>query len=110
MPADDAPAAAGFEPTGLATWLQRRALRAPERPVLTFGDRTWSYGEFQAWIESLSDILAARGVGRGDRVAWLGFNHPAMLATMVVCIKVHWLARGWRGRRMDNKAGQRDGS
>lgn len=29
---------------------------------------------------------------------------PAMLATMVVCIKVNWLALLWRGRRLDNKA------
>ena len=37
-------------------------------------------------------------------------NWPAMLVTMVVCIKVNWLALLWRGRRMNNKAGQRDGS
>jgi len=35
---------------------------------------------------------------------------PAMLVTMVVCIKVNWLALLWRGRRMNNRAGQRDGS
>ncbi len=29
---------------------------------------------------------------------------PALLATMVVCIKVNWVALLWRGRRSDNKA------
>ena len=29
---------------------------------------------------------------------------PALLVTMVVCIKVNWLALLWRGRRSDNKA------
>ncbi|HZT56010.1 MAG TPA: ATP synthase subunit I [Burkholderiaceae bacterium] len=29
---------------------------------------------------------------------------PALLVTMVVCIKVNWVALLWRGRRVDNKA------
>ena len=29
---------------------------------------------------------------------------PALLVTMVVCIKVNWIALLWRGRRLDNKA------
>lgn len=29
---------------------------------------------------------------------------PALLATMVVCIKVNWVALLWRGRRSDTKA------
>ena len=29
---------------------------------------------------------------------------PALLVTMVVCIKVNWVALLWRGRRSDNKA------
>ena len=31
-------------------------------------------------------------------------NWPALLVTMVVCIKVNWIALLWRGRRLDNKA------
>jgi ATP synthase protein I len=31
-------------------------------------------------------------------------NWPALLVTMVVCIKVNWIALLWRGRRSDNKA------
>lgn len=29
---------------------------------------------------------------------------PALLVTMVVCIKVNWVALLWRGRRSDNEA------
>ena len=29
---------------------------------------------------------------------------PALLVTMVVCIKINWVALLWRGRRSDNKA------
>jgi ATP synthase protein I len=31
-------------------------------------------------------------------------NWPALLVTMVVCIKVNWIALLWRGRHSDNKA------
>jgi ATP synthase protein I len=35
---------------------------------------------------------------------------PALLATMVVCIKVNWVALLWRPGRLDNKASNRHGS
>jgi ATP synthase protein I len=41
-------------------------------------------------------VIAARVV---PHLSW-----PALLVTMVVCIKVNWLALLWRGRRIDNKA------
>jgi len=33
-----------------------------------------------------------------------GLSWPALLVTMVVCIKINWVALLWRGRRSDNKA------
>ena len=33
-----------------------------------------------------------------------GLSWPALLVTMVVCIKVNWVALSWSGRRSDNKA------
>ena len=41
-------------------------------------------------------VIAARVV---PNLSW-----PALLVTMVVCIKVNWVALLWRGRRSDNKA------
>lgn len=35
---------------------------------------------------------------------------PALLVTMIVCIKINWIALLWRGRRSNNKAKQQDGS
>lgn len=68
-----------FEPTGYAEWFRRRAARAPERPALSFGGQTWAYGEMQAEIERLSSVLFGLGIGRGDRVAYLGLNNPMTL-------------------------------
>lgn len=47
-------------------------------------------------------VIAARVV---PNLSW-----PALLATMVVCIKVNWVALLWRGRRSNKKAKQQDGS
>jgi ATP synthase protein I len=41
-------------------------------------------------------VIAARVV---PKLSW-----PVLLVTMVVCIKVNWVALLWRGRRSDNKA------
>ena len=64
---------------GLAEWLRRRAVRSADRPALTCDDVTWTYRDFQARIEQLSAAFAATGVGVGDRVGYLGFNHPMFL-------------------------------
>jgi len=41
-------------------------------------------------------LIAARVV---PNLSW-----PALLVTMVVCIKVNWVALLWSGRRSDKKA------
>lgn len=41
-------------------------------------------------------VIASRVV---PNLSW-----PALLVSMVVCIKVNWVALLWRGRRSDNKA------
>ncbi len=95
------------------------------------GETAWSalYG---AAAVVLPSALLARGMTRGTRnplAAAAGFmfwemlkigvaiamlviavrvvanlSWPALLATMVVCIKVNWVALLWRGRRSNKKA------
>ena len=95
------------------------------------GEAAWSalYG---AAAVVLPSALLARGMTRGTRnplAAAAGFmfwemlkigvavamlviavrvvpnlSWPALLVTMVVCIKVNWVALLWRGRRSDKKA------
>jgi fatty-acyl-CoA synthase len=77
-----------LHPQGLAEWMRRRALRAPEKPALSFQGSTWSYGELQARIERMAAMLAGGGVGPGDRVAWLAFNHPDMLVTLFATARI----------------------
>jgi len=66
---------AGPDPTSVAAWFRRRAEREPTNPALTFEGRTYRYGDLQSEAEKLSAVLAAGGVGEGDRVAFVGSNH-----------------------------------
>ena len=67
---------------GLANWFAQRALRTPERKALHFEGRTWTYAEFQREIEECAARLKALGVGKGDRVAFLGLNQPMFFFVM----------------------------
>src|ERR1700739_4352927 len=59
-----------------------RASRTPERKPLHFEGRTWTYGQMQQAIADCAARLRARGVDKGDRVAFLGFNPPIFLSWM----------------------------
>jgi acyl-CoA synthetase (AMP-forming)/AMP-acid ligase II len=55
---------------------------SPERPALLFGDDVTTYAQLRDRIGRLATQLGSRGVSPGDRVAYLGPNHPAFVETM----------------------------
>jgi acyl-CoA synthetase (AMP-forming)/AMP-acid ligase II len=61
----------------LAHWARERGTET----ALIFGDRAWTWAEFDERVRRLSGALANAGVGRGDRVAFVDKNHPACLET-----------------------------
>ncbi|MGW4065726.1 acyl-CoA synthetase [Amycolatopsis sp. NPDC004747] len=61
----------------LAHWAKER----PTDTALVFGDRSWTWTEFDERVRRLSGALAAAGITRGDRVAFVDKNHPACLET-----------------------------
>ncbi|WP_103347814.1 long-chain fatty acid--CoA ligase [Amycolatopsis sp. CA-128772] len=61
----------------LAHWARER----PAGTALVFGERTWTWTEFDERVRRLSGALAAAGIARGDRVAFVDKNHPACLET-----------------------------
>jgi fatty-acyl-CoA synthase len=67
---------------GLGAWPARRAAISPHRVALIFGTRQSTYAELHRRVTRLAARLRAAGVGRGDRVAYLGANHPAFVETM----------------------------
>jgi acyl-CoA synthetase (AMP-forming)/AMP-acid ligase II len=67
---------------GVGSWVERRARVAPDAVALIAGDRPVTYAELAGRIRRLANGLRTLGVGRGDRVAWLGPNHPAFLESL----------------------------
>ena len=56
----------------LGPMLRATAQRAPGKLALWFGDRSWTYSQFDDATDRLAANLAAAGVQSGDRVALFG--------------------------------------
>jgi len=66
---------------GLGSWPWRRARMSPAATALRQGDRALSYAQLAERAARLASALRDEGVGRGDRVAWLGANDVATFET-----------------------------
>ncbi|MGH8868736.1 MAG: acyl-CoA synthetase [Actinomycetes bacterium] len=67
---------------GLGSWPARRARMSPQRTALVYGDDALTYGDLDARVTRLAHAFDGLGVAHGDRVAYLGPNHPAFVETM----------------------------
>lgn len=59
---------------GVGSWPWRRARIDPRRIAMVQSDRSRTYRELADRIDALAAALAAEGVQRGDRLAYLGVN------------------------------------
>lgn len=82
----------------LAHWIERHAAFAPKRVAIRFAGEDITYGEMNARVRQAHGRLASLGVGAGDRVAFLGFNNPEMLALLFACARMRamLLPLNWR--------------
>ncbi|WKV70830.1 long-chain fatty acid--CoA ligase [Streptomyces sp. PCS3-D2] len=67
---------------GIGSWPARRARKTPDRAAVVHGDHTLTYRDLHRRVLRLAHGLRALGVGSGDRIAYLGPNHPAFLETL----------------------------
>lgn len=63
---------------GIGSWPARRARMTPGRVAVTYRGHDRTYRELS---ERTYRLASALGVGRGERVAFLGVNQPAMVET-----------------------------
>ena len=61
------------------SFLERAADAWPAKAAVIHGERTWSYEALRGRSRRLASALRARGIGKGDTVAILAPNVPAML-------------------------------
>lgn len=70
-----------IEPSLAGTAL-RRADLVPDRIALIYEDQEIRYKEFGDRVRRTASLFRSQGVCIGDRVGYLGLNHPALLETM----------------------------
>ena len=70
-------------PELLRYWIDRAVARDPDKPwiVTADGRRTLTYGRLRDLTRRLATVLAARGIGRNDRVVLLSNNSVEHLVT-----------------------------
>ncbi|SKC82671.1 AMP-binding protein [Krasilnikoviella flava] len=95
---DDAVDGPGFGTLSAASLLAETARRHPAYPALHFAGTTTTYGDLWDQTRACSGALAARGIGRGSRVAMLVPNVPdfarvyyAALSLGAVVVPIHLL-------------------
>jgi len=65
--------------TTVGSWLDRRLQKSGHRPAVIFEDKQFSYAALHGGSVAAASLLSDFGVGKGDRVAYLGENHPVFL-------------------------------
>ena len=70
---------------GVGSWLRRRLPKSGTRLALITDEQRITYAELAERTERLANALQRRGVARGDRVAYLGENHPAFVEAFFAC-------------------------
>jgi len=67
---------------GIGSWTARRARKNPHHLAVVHQGSRYTYAQLHDRTTRLAHHLRSLGVRRGDRVAFLGPNHPAFLETM----------------------------
>jgi len=71
--------AANFVPLSPVQFLERSAFIWPQKTAVRHGGIAYSYRQFEERCRRLASALAGRGIGRGDTVAAMAPNVPALL-------------------------------
>ena len=79
-------------PSPLAQALHRRMADDARRQALSLhapgGSLRLDHGQLWEWVEQMTRQFHQRGLRAGDRMAWLGLNHPLQLAALMACARL----------------------
>ncbi|MBL4767401.1 MAG: AMP-binding protein [Rhodobacteraceae bacterium] len=73
----------------LASWVEKWALVCPDKTAIEYDGQAISYGDFhQKIIDTAAMLHDSLGIRRGDRVAFLGQNHPRIFYLLFACARI----------------------
>jgi fatty-acyl-CoA synthase len=61
-------------------------------PALRFEGQETSYAQLAEQSRAIAKALQVQGIQRGDRIAWLGLNHPLQIALLFACAGIAAIA------------------
>ena len=79
-------------------WIAGHGARTPDKVAIRSGAQVWTYARLAREAEQLAAALAASGVQRGERVAFLGLNSAHELALLAACARLGaiFMPMNWR--------------
>lgn len=82
----------------LARLSEEQAAKYGSRPAVIFEDREYTYAEVHRRVLVRAARLRRWGVRKGDRVAYLGSNHPGLVSALLACLRVGaiFIPLNWR--------------
>ena len=73
----------------ISHWISHWADWDGDRIAVHFEGKNISYGEMDIRVSRLAAMLSSRlGVGKGDRIAHLGYNSPELLELLFACARI----------------------
>src|SRR5688572_3940217 len=66
----------------MGDWIHRRRVKSAGRPAVLWSGGERSYDELAERVDRLANALAARGLGAGDRIAYLGGNQVSFVEAL----------------------------
>ena len=73
--------------TTLARLTEAHAAATPARTALIFGDARLDWASLHDRVLRTVAVLRGAGIGPGDRVGWLGLNHPDYVVLLLACFR-----------------------
>lgn len=82
----------------VAHWIATQARRQPGRTALRCDGDALTYAGLARRVDDAAAALAQAGVGRGERLAWLGLNRGDMLVALFACARLGaiFMPLNWR--------------
>src|SRR5208337_1176641 len=74
-------------PVSIPVLFAAQVARTPEAAAISAGERSWTYREVDEAANRLAHLLAARGVGPGQRVALLLSRSAEAIVAMLAVVK-----------------------
>ena len=70
---------------GLGQLILKRAELTPGHRAITFEGHTRTFSKLAERVQRIASVLKQGGVCRGDRVGYIGLNHPVFLELLYAC-------------------------